>query len=137
MLLSKNGEKLAVFLKIKIDQSETSNTIKILKDTLKQNHIQRFNQNQIDALILLINYIGKNNFLKSIVLKSISNTTEENIAEYFQLTKDKEPLNSIYKQVGWNFRYEGRRFSENMMEGDNIGKKLGELFNKIPETKKN
>jgi hypothetical protein len=88
---------------------------------------ERLDQNQIDALTLLVSYIGEERFAKSIVLKAIINVTDEDIKEYYELSKEEKPR--LYKQAGWNFAYEVRMFAEDAMEGEYIGQEFGKLFN--------
>lgn len=124
MFLGEKGKELQERFKININLLETK---EVLEKYLPETQRERLDQNQIDALILLVNYIGEKRFAESIVLKAIINVTDEDIKEYYELSKEKEPR--LYKQAGWNFAYEGRMFAEDMMEGDLIGKELGKLFN--------
>lgn len=124
MFLGEKGKELQERFKININLLETK---EVLEKYLPETQRERLDQNQIDALILLVSYIGEERFAKSIVLKAIINVTDEDIKEYYELSKEEEPR--LYKQAGWNFAYEGRMFAEDMMEGDLIGKELGNLFN--------
>jgi hypothetical protein len=131
MFLGEKGKGLQERFKINVNLSETK---KILEKYLLEKQKKRLDQNQIDALILLVSYIGEERFAKSIVLKAIINVTDEDIKESYELSKEEEPR--LYKQAGWNFAYEGRMFAEDMMEGQYIGEEFGKLFNTPNKTKK-
>jgi|JI6StandDraft_1071083.scaffolds.fasta_scaffold467833_1 hypothetical protein len=68
-----------------------------------------FNNNQFTALTLLLNYIGEDRFCNSIVKRAI--------------------LVNRFNQAGINFAFEGRMFAEDMLEGEQIAKMFGKLFN--------
>lgn len=121
MFLEGKAKELQERFKIKVNLSKTN---KLLEKYLPKK--ERLNHNQIDALILLVSYIGEERFSKSIVLKAILSVTDEDIKE------SKEENHSLYKQAGWNFAYEGRMFAEDMMKGYIICKELGSLFNEVP-----
>ncbi len=131
MFLGEKGKELQERFKINENLSETK---KILEKYLLAKQKERLDQNQIDALILLVSYIGEERFAKSIVLKAILNVTDEDIKEFYELSKEEEPR--LYKQAGWNFAYEVRMFAEDAMEGQYIGEAFGELFNTPNKTKK-
>lgn len=124
MLLSKKGQELAKNLKI---QGNSTEAVKVIQQYIPEKHLSRFDTNQIDALILLINYIGKKRFIDSTVLKAILSITDSRIEEYEKSLENQEL--KLYHQAGWNFEYEGRMFDKDMARGVQNGFKIGRLFN--------
>ena len=126
MKLSKKG--LEVQKQYKELQNNLTTSVQIIKKCINKEHLDRFDENQIGALVLFVSYLGAEKFNESVVLRVILGATEQRIREISEFQPNYN-YHHCYVSAGWQFESDCRMFAKDSDQGREIGIDLGRLFN--------